>query len=249
MTAHVLLQGRHLQQRRTAWHGTLRTHGHGCPHPSCRPPSGPANPLVRGPAHSRHANTAAAVPGTPPGSTAPRDHCQGRYRRQAQAGRLERRIPAQGPVKLACDCPAPRTRFSDSYWPQWHTQASDAQGRVRSLAHLPRNWAAPRVPASQSHQAFGTGSVLDKGICTRFRTIKRLVLNPHIVPYRCPVLGHAEPEMAANWGRTAPDPKTVRAHPTRQEAVGPPMKPMVSTLPYLKICTDKLAKPHRRMVR
>ena len=33
------------------------------------------------------------------------DHRQGRHRRPAQAGRLERRVPPQGPVPLACDCP------------------------------------------------------------------------------------------------------------------------------------------------
>ncbi len=38
-------------------------------------------------------------------AAAPRDHGQGRHRRQAQAGRLERQLPAQGPVKLECDCP------------------------------------------------------------------------------------------------------------------------------------------------
>ena len=58
---------------------------------------------------------AASVPAMPPATcrscdggpqpAVPEDHCQERHRRQAQADRLEQWVPAQGPVKIECDCP------------------------------------------------------------------------------------------------------------------------------------------------
>ncbi len=80
------------------------------PHGPCRPPHGPSQRMAH--------------------NLLRQDRSPGRHRRPAQADRLERRVPAQGPVKLECDCPA-------SQGPNPHYQMQGGLGLYPSLSGQP----------------------------------------------------------------------------------------------------------------